>query len=149
MVGPPPQARSDTATTTTTTTPIITTTTAMPSQNTFPWDSLKAETLRSIVNDLGIPVARSLRKREGMVNVLTAVTEKGLEETIQEYQEVASKEQAEDKAAAQEKASRSSDVGPVRSKRNGRRSGGAFQGVVLAPGSRRTRRPSAKARSSR
>jgi hypothetical protein len=72
-----------------------------------------------------------------------------VEETIEEYQEVANKEQAEDKAAAQEKASRGSDVGPVRSKRNGRRNPGTLEGVVLAPGSRRTRRPSAKARSSR
>ena len=51
----------------------------MSSQNTFPWDTLKAETLRSIVNDLGIPVARSLRKREGMIKLLISVTEKGCE----------------------------------------------------------------------
>jgi hypothetical protein len=51
----------------------------MSNQNAFPWDSLKAETLRSIVNDLGIPVARSLRKREGMVKVLTSVAENGCE----------------------------------------------------------------------
>ena len=51
----------------------------MSSQNTFPWDSLKAETLRSIVSDLGIPVARSLRKREGMIKVLISVTENGRE----------------------------------------------------------------------
>ena len=51
----------------------------MSSQNTFPWDTLKAETLRSIVNDLGIPVARSLRKREGMIKVLISVTENGRE----------------------------------------------------------------------
>ena len=51
----------------------------MSSHNTFPWDTLKAETLRSIVHDLGIPVARSLRKREGMVKVLISVTENGCE----------------------------------------------------------------------
>ena len=51
----------------------------MSSQNTFPWDTLKAETLRSIVGDLGIPVARSLRKREGMIKVLISVTENGRE----------------------------------------------------------------------
>lgn len=57
----------------------ITTATVMSSQNEFPWDTLKAETLRSIVHDLGIPVARSLRKREGMVKALISVTEKGCE----------------------------------------------------------------------
>ena len=51
----------------------------MSSQNTFPWDTLRAETLRSVVHDLGIPVARSLRKREGMVKALISVTEKGCE----------------------------------------------------------------------
>lgn len=82
-MGPPQQARSNTTTTTITTT--TTTVTAMPGQSGFPWDNLKAETLRSIVNDLGIPVARSLRKREGMVNVLTAVTEKGRESVLSNH----------------------------------------------------------------
>ena len=55
----------------------------MSSQNTFPWDTLKAETLRSIVHDLGIPVARSLRKREGMIKVLISVTEKGCKSRLE------------------------------------------------------------------
>lgn len=68
-----------------------------------------------------------------------------MEKTIEEYQEVASKEQAEDKAAAQDKAAHNSNVGAVRSKRNGRQASGTSG--VLAAGSKRTRRPSAKARS--
>lgn len=51
----------------------------MSNQHPFPWGTLKAETLRSIVHDLGIPAARSLRKREGMVNVLISVMENGCE----------------------------------------------------------------------
>ena len=51
----------------------------MSSQNEFPWDTLRAETLRSIVVELGIPTARSLRKREGMVKTLTSVMENGRE----------------------------------------------------------------------
>jgi len=127
----------------------------MTSQNTFPWDTLKAETLRSIVHDLGIPVARSLRKREGMIKVLISVTEKGLEKTIEEYQEIANNEQAEEKVVGQGKpkaagrTSRSSGIGAVRSTRNGGRSTGTFEGVVLPSSTSRTRRPSAKARSSR
>ena len=61
----------------------ITAATVMSSENTFPWDTLKAETLRSIVHDLGIPVARSLRKREGMIKVLISVTEKGCESRLE------------------------------------------------------------------
>ena len=70
-----------------------------------------------------------------------------MEKTIEEYQELASKEQAEDKAAAQDKAARSSSVGAVRSKRTGRRA--SSTSGVLAAGSKRARRPSAKARSAR
>jgi len=123
----------------------------MSSQNTFPWDSLKAETLRSIVNDLGIPVARSLRKREGMIKLLISVTEKGLDKTVEEYQEIANKEQAEEKTAGNDskakasKPSKSNGGGAVRT-RKGSRSTGTFEGVVLPAGSTRNRRPSAKAR---
>jgi len=159
----------------------------MSSQNTFPWDSLKAETLRSIVNDLGIPVARSLRKREGMIKLLISVTEKGcesrflfppppptknlrvwvsvlsvyvcvlmlsvgvVEKTVEEYQEIANKEQAEEKTTGNDKAkaskpSKSTGGGAVRT-RKGSRNTSTFEGVVLPSGSTRTRRPSAKARS--
>lgn len=74
-----------------------------------------------------------------------------MEKTIEEYQELANKEQAEDKVGGQGKTrtSRSSGVGAVRSTRNGGRSTGAFEGVVLPSSARRARRPSAKAKSSR
>lgn len=75
-----------------------------------------------------------------------------MEKTIEEYQEIASKEQAEEKVVGQGKTkvtrtSRSSGVGAARSTRNGGRSTKTFDGVVLPSGSTRTRRPSAKARS--
>lgn len=69
-----------------------------------------------------------------------------MEETIKECQEVADKDQAEEKAAAQDK-SKASQGGVVRSRRKGGRRS-ILEGVVLASGTRRTRRPSAKARSS-
>ena len=69
-----------------------------------------------------------------------------MEKTIEEYQEIANKEQVEEKEQAKSKPKAS--TGAIRSKRNGRRSAGTFEGVVLASGTRRTRRPSAKARSS-
>jgi len=89
-----------------------------------------------------------------MIKVLISVTENGLEKTIEEYQEIANKEQAEEKVVGQGKpkasrTSRSSGVGAVRSTRNGGRNIGSFEGVVLPSGTPRTRRPSAKARSSR
>jgi hypothetical protein len=71
-----------------------------------------------------------------------------VEKTLEECQEVANKEQIEEKEQTKSKASQSSGIGAVRSKRNGRRNTGTFEGLVLASGSRRTRRPSAKARSS-
>ena len=75
-----------------------------------------------------------------------------MEKTIEEYQEIANKEQAEEKVVGQAKSkttrtSRSSGVGATRSTRNGGRSAGTFDGVVLPSGTTRTRRPSAKARS--
>lgn len=72
-----------------------------------------------------------------------------MEKTIEEYGEVANKEQAEERELAKSRASKSSGGGAVRSKRNSRRNTGTLQTLVLAPGSRRVRRPSAKARSSR
>ena len=75
-----------------------------------------------------------------------------MEQTVQEYKEIANKEQAEEKTAAgNEKAkaskpSRNSGGGAVRT-RKGSRNTGTFEGVVLPSGSTRTRRPSAKARS--
>ena len=76
-----------------------------------------------------------------------------MEKTIEEYQEIANKEQAEEKVEGQGKpragrTSRSSGTGAVRSTRNGGRNAGTFEGVVLPSGSTRTRRPSAKARPS-
>lgn len=76
-----------------------------------------------------------------------------MEKTIEEYQEIANKEQAEDKVAGQGKpkmsrAPRKSGTGAVRSTRGGGRNTDTFEGVVLPSGSTRTRRPSAKARSS-
>lgn len=77
-----------------------------------------------------------------------------MEKTVEEYQEIANKEQAEDKVAGRSKpkasrTTRSSGVGAVRSTRGGSRNTGTFEGVVLPSGSRRTRRPSAKERASR
>ena len=78
---------------------------------------------------------------------------RAVEKTVEEYQEVANKEQAEEKVsgAGKPKASRTSrssgGPGVVRSTRNGGRDGGTFDGVVLPSGTTRVRRPSAKARS--
>lgn len=72
-----------------------------------------------------------------------------MEKTVEEYQEIANKEHDEEKDAGQNKARtpRSNGVGPARSTRQSGRSSRTFEGVVLPSGTRRTRRPSAKARS--
>lgn len=77
-----------------------------------------------------------------------------MDKTIQEHQEIADKEQAEeklaagnDKSKATKTSSRASGVGAVRSTRKGSRNTDTFDGVVLPSGTTRTRRPSAKARS--
>ena len=72
-----------------------------------------------------------------------------MDKTVQEYQEIANKEHEEEKDAGQSKARtpRSNGAGPTRSTRQSLRGTGTFEGVVLPSGTRRVRRPSAKARS--
>ena len=76
-----------------------------------------------------------------------------MEKTVEEYQEIANKEQAEEKTAGNDKAKssrtpRNSSGGAVRTRKGSRNTGtGTFEGVVLPSGTTRTRRPSAKARS--
>ena len=76
-----------------------------------------------------------------------------MEKTIEEYQEIANNEQAEEKVVGEGKpkarrTARMSTGGmSARSTRNGRNTG-TFDGVVLPSGTTRSRRPSAKAKSS-
>jgi len=91
----------------------------------------------------------------GSIRKIYAHVEHGtVDKTVEEYQEIANKEQAEEKTAAgndkakASKPSRSSNGGgAVRTRKGSTRSTGTFEGVVLPSGSTRTRRPSAKARS--
>lgn len=45
----------------------------------FPWDQLKAETMRSVSRDLGLTVTNANRKREDQVAFFKEVTELGRE----------------------------------------------------------------------
>ena len=75
-----------------------------------------------------------------------------VEKTIEECKELVEKEQPEDKPKEEGKptrVSRGRDVGAARSTRTRSRKTSTFDGVVLDPGSKRNRRSSARANSSR
>ncbi|EPQ53306.1 hypothetical protein GLOTRDRAFT_122482 [Gloeophyllum trabeum ATCC 11539] len=52
----------------------------------FPWDKLRAETLRTLCKELGFPA--KLSRRDEMIKALAAVQEHGLEETLERFDEL-------------------------------------------------------------
>jgi len=139
----------------------------------FPWEDLKAETLRAMCRDLVVPLSVG-RKREDMINALAAIEELGLSKFHAQHQEPPEEEEEDEKpdvkapartaagrkavtkvavtAAPKKKPVTKAAKKPAAARKSTRRSSGrsTFDGVVLrSSGPVSSRRRSTKSSTSR